>query len=413
MMKKIISLITILCLILPFMYATQSYAETNDVSFSVKKMNIQRGETITEVVDMNCTTNFSAANFVLTYDSNVLEYVPYYDEDNEVDYNQNCGQTILNSSGIPNATVLINSDTVGTIKVGYMSTKSVAGKSGEFLKFKFKVKDNAEYGNSNITINATTLKDENGTNLNAQYSNGIVSILSAITMSTSNLEMLVGEQNHISVEATNGSIFDSITWTSSDSNIVNITSNTGTKEIYFTAVSAGSATITASVGGVSATCTVIVTEPEEEYTISITNPSWTFLPATQKRTLSASFNPVSFGTGKTITWSSSNTNVATVNSSTGEITAVANGTTTITATDGNKNNTYTLTVNKTLGDIDEDSKITSYDAYKALVLYANQTLEETVNENEVVILDVERDGNMSSNDAYLILKYSVGLISNF
>ena len=232
-------------------------------------------------------------------------------------------------------------------------------------------------------------------------------------MSTSNLEMLVGEQNHISVEATNGSIFDSITWTSSDSNIVNITSNTGTKEIYFTAVSAGSATITASVGGVSATCTVIVTEPEEEYTISITDPSWTFLPATQKRTLSATFNPVTTGEGKTITWSSSNTNVATVNSSTGEITAVANGTTTITATDGNKNNTYTLTVNKTLGDIDEDSKITSYDAYKALVLYANQTLEETVNENEVVILDVERDGNMSSNDAYLILKYSVGLISNF
>ena len=404
---------TILCLILPFMYSIESYAASNDVSFSVKNMNAQRGETITEVVDMNCTTSFSAANLVLTYDSNVLEYIPYYDEDNEVDYNQNCGQTILNSSGIPNATVLINSETAGTIKVGYMSTKSVAGKSGEFLKFKFKVKDNAEYGNSNITINATTIKDENGTNLNAQYSNGIVSILSAITMSTSNLEMLVGEQNHISVEATNGSIFDSITWTSSDSNIVNITSNTGTTEIYFTAVSAGSATITASVGGVSATCTVIVTEPEEEYTISITNPSWTFLPATQKRTLSATFNPVSSGTGKTITWSSSNTSVATVNSTTGEITAVANGTTTITATDGNKNNTYTLTVNKTLGDVDEDSKITSYDAYKALVLYANQTLEETINENEVVILDVERDGNMSSNDAYLILKYSVGLISNF
>lgn len=413
MMKKIISLITILCLILPFMYATQSYAETNDVSFSVKKMNIQRGETITEVVDMNCTTNFSAANFVLTYDSNVLEYVPYYDEDNEVDYNQNCGQTILNSSGIPNATVLINSDTVGTIKVGYMSTKSVAGKSGEFLKFKFKVKDNAAYGNSNITINATTLKDEYGKNLNAQYNNGIVSNLSAITISNSTLEMTVGDQNRLTVEAVEGSILDSIMWTSSDSNIVNITSNTGIKEVYFTAVSAGTATIKASVGEVYASCEVTVKEAEEEYTISISNPSWSFLPATQKRTLSASFNPVTTGEGKTITWSSSNTSVATVNSTTGEITAVANGTTTITATDGNKSNTYTLTVNKTLGDIDEDSKITSYDAYKALVLYANQTLEETINENEVVILDVERDGNMSSNDAYLILKYSVGLISNF
>ena len=130
-------------------------------------------------------------------------------------------------------------------------------------------------------------------------------------------------------------------------------------------------------GEVYASCEVTVKEAEEEYTISISNPSWSFLPATQKRTLSASFNPVTTGEGKTITWSSSNTSVATVNSTTGEITAVANGTTTITATDGNKSNTYTLTVNKTLGDIDEDSKITSYDAYKALVLYANQTLEES------------------------------------
>ena len=404
---------TIMCLILPFALVIVSYASNNDVVFSVESKNAQKGETITTVVNMNCTNSFSAANLILNYDSNVLEYVPYYDEDNEVDYNQNCGATILNQSGIPIGTVLINSDTAGTIKVGYMSTKSVAGKIGEFLKFKFNVKNNAAYGNSEISLSATTLKDENGTNLNAEYNNGAISILSAITMNNSTMEMLISGQNQLSVSSSTGTIFNTVTWTSSNTSVASVVANTDTKTATVTANSVGSTTITASVGGVSATCVVTVTEPEEEYTISITNPLWTFLPATQRRTLSATFNPTTSGNGKTITWSSANTNVATINASTGEITAIANGTTVITATDGTKSNTYTLTVSKTLGDVDEDSRITSYDAYRALVLYGNQASGETVNENEVVVLDVEKNGGMSSNDAYLILKHSVGMISNF
>ena len=404
---------TIMCLILPFVFTIESYAVDTDVSFSIEDKNVQRGETITEIVNMNCTTSFSAANFVLTYDSNVLEYVPYYDEDNEVDYNQNCGSTILNQSGIPIGTVLINSETAGTIKVGYMSTKSVAGKTGEFLKFKFNVKNNATYGNSTISITTTTLKDENGTNLNAEYNNGVVSILSALTMNNTTMEMSINDQNQLSVSSSTGTIFDSVTWTSSNNSVASVVANTDSKTATVTANSAGSATITASVGGVSATCVVNVAEPEEVYSISITNPLWTFLPATQRRTLSATFNPTTSGNGKTIIWSSANTSVATINPSTGEITAVSTGTSVITATDGTKSNTYTLTVSKTLGDVDEDSRITSYDAYRALVLYGNQASGGTVNENEVVVLDVERNGNMSSNDAYLILKHSVGIISNF
>ena len=153
MKKKVLCLIIVLCLILPYGLTLISFASDTDVSFSIGSMNAQKEENIVVTVNMNCTTSFSAANFVLTYDSNVLEYVPYYDEDNQVDDNQNCGQTILNSSGIPNATLAINSNTAGTIKIGYMSQKSVAGKSGDFLKFKFKVKSNASNGNSNISIN--------------------------------------------------------------------------------------------------------------------------------------------------------------------------------------------------------------------------------------------------------------------
>ena len=232
-------------------------------------------------------------------------------------------------------------------------------------------------------------------------------------MNNTTMEMSINDQNQLSVSSSTGTIIDSVTWTSSNNSVASVVANTDSKTATVTANSAGSATITASVGGVSATCVVNVAEPEEVYSISITNPLWTFLPATQRRTLSATFNPTTSGNGKTITWSSANTSVATINPSTGEITAVSTGTSVITATDGTKSNTYTLTVSKTLGDVDEDSRITSYDAYRALVLYGNQASGGTVDENEVVVLDVERNGNMSSNDAYLILKHSVGIISNF
>ena len=412
MKKRVICLIICLSLIIPLIYSIISYAANTDVSFSVKSMNAKRGDQITTVVNMNCTTSFSAGNFVLNYDSAVLEYVPYKDEDNEIDYNQNCGSTILNSSGIPIGTVVINSDTAGTLKVGYMSTKSVAGKNGEFLKFKFNVKNNVTYGNSNITMTATTLKDSNGTNLNPVFTNGVVSILSGITMNKNSVEMIVGDEDSLSVTSSNGTIFENVTWTSNNTGVVSVAPKTDTKEAKITAVSAGTATITATVGGVSATCSVTVTEPEEEYSISITTPAWTFLPVSQHRTISAVFNPKTSSEGKTITWSSSNTNVATI-SSRGEITAKSEGTTVITASDGNKSATYTLTVSGLLGDIDKDKSITSYDAYRALVLSANQNNGGSVNANEVVVLDVERNGSMSANDAYLILKHSVGLISSF
>lgn len=412
MKKKLVCLALIVYFILSYSFAIISNGAGTDVAFSVSSMNAQKGENITTIVNMNCTTSFSAANLVLNYDSDVLEYVPYYDGNNAVDYNQNCGDAIK-QSGVPIGTVLINSNTPGTIKIGYMSTSSVAGKSGEFLKFKFKVKNNATNGNSNVTLSATTLKGGDGTNLNAEFTGGVVSILSAITMNNSSMNMIVGNINQLSIYSTSGTIFNEVTWTSSNNSVASVTANTDSKTANVTANSAGSATITATVGGVSTTSVVTVTEPDGQYTLSINDPVWTFLPASQKRTLNVSFNPSSSATGKTITWSSSNTNIATINSSTGEITAISNGTTTITANDGNKTSTYTLTVNKTLGDIDEDTNITAYDAYRALALYADQASGSTVNENEVVMLDVEKNGDMSSNDAYLILKYSVGLINNF
>jgi uncharacterized protein YjdB len=406
-MKKVfLSILLLTVVILTLAVSVNTYAANSDVEFNVVTMSAKTGDTITLVVNMDCTNNFAAANFVLNYDSSILEYIPYT-SGGEVDYTQNCGETILNG-GVPTCTLAINSSTAGTIKVGYMSQANVAGKNGEFLKFQFRAK---AAGTAQVSMSSTTLKNSSGTNLTPEFSNGMVSVLSSVVLDKTTLTLEVGDEDTIAVSSPDGTIYGTIEWTCSNSSVADITLSSDGRTATVTAVGPGQATITASAAGLTATTTLTVQQPED-YTITINTPAWTFLPISQNRSLTAAFDPAANGQGKTLTWSSSNTSIATVDSR-GVVTAKASGTCVISVTDGTKTASYNLTVNKILGDIDEDSKITSYDAYRALVLYAAQSSGNPVNEDEVVVLDVERNGTMSSNDAYLILKHSVGLIASF
>lgn len=410
-MKKVfLSMLLVALVLFTIAISINTYAANSDVKFNVVTTSAKVNDTVTVVVNMDCTNNFAAANFVLNYDSSILEYIPYT-SGGEVDYTQNCGATILNG-GVPTCTLAINSSTAGTIKIGYMSQASVAGKNGEFLKFQFRAKST---GTAQVSMNSTTLKNSSGTNLTPEFSNGVVSVLSSISLNKTSLNLMIGAEDTLTVSSPDGEIYGNIHWEWSNSSVANITLSSDGKTATVTAVGAGQATITVSAAGLTAECVLTVPQPSqpEDYTITINTPAWTFLPISQIRSLTATFDPATSSQGKTLTWSSSNTSIATVDSSTGEVTAKAAGTCVISVTDGTKTASYNLTVNKTLGDIDEDSKITSYDAYRALVLYATQASGNPVNEDEVVVLDVERNGTMSSNDSYLILKHSVGLIASF
>lgn len=133
----------------------------------------------------------------------------------------------------------------------------------------------------------------------------------------------------------------SVTWSSSNTNIATVSNGT------VTAVAKGSATITVrSVADNTkyATCTVTVT------TIAVTsvtlNKSSTSIVRGSTETLTATVAP-SNATNKTINWTSSNSNIATV-SSAGIVTAVATGSATITATSADNNTKYaTCTVTVT------------------------------------------------------------------
>ena len=129
-----------------------------------------------------------------------------------------------------------------------------------------------------------------------------------------------------------------LTWKSSNSNVATVSNG------KITAVAVGTATITATANnGQQATCKVTVENPTVDVTKVTLNKNSLNLVKGNSETLTATVYP-SDASNKTLTWKSSNSNVATV--SNGKITAVAVGTATITAT-ANNGQKATCTVNIT------------------------------------------------------------------
>ena len=128
-----------------------------------------------------------------------------------------------------------------------------------------------------------------------------------------------------------------ITWSSSNTSVATV-SNGVVKAVGF-----GTATITAkSNNGKTASCTVTV-NPIAVSGVSLNKTSLSFTGTGSSQTLTATVSP-SNATNKTLTWSSSNTSVATV--SNGVVKAVGFGTATITAKSNNgKTASCSVTVN--------------------------------------------------------------------
>ena len=129
-----------------------------------------------------------------------------------------------------------------------------------------------------------------------------------------------------------------VTWSSSNPSVASV--NTGG---FVTSSAAGSATITAASEGKSGTAAITVTSvPVASVTVS---PASATVVAGQTVQLTATPKDVNGNplTGRTITWSSSNTSVATVNAS-GLVSGVVAGSATITATSEGQSGTAAITV---------------------------------------------------------------------
>lgn len=175
--------------------------------------------------------------------------------------------------------------------------------------------------------------------------NGKINVES-VTLDKNTLSLEVDDTDTLTatVNPTNATD-NTVTWTSSDPTVATVSNG------LVNALTAGKTTITAMADGKSATCEVTVTAKAEapgntkvDVTSVTLNKNVLSLKTNETDTLTATVAP-SDATDKEITWTSSNPAVATVDSN-GKVTAVSEGSTTITATADGQKDTCVVTVTK-------------------------------------------------------------------
>ena len=177
-------------------------------------------------------------------------------------------------------------------------------------------------GSGTATISVTTT---DGTNLTASCEVTVTTLVSNISLNKTNLYLFTGTSETLSATVLPDTASDqTLTWSSSDPAVATVD-----QDGKVTAVSEGTATITATANdesGASASCEVLVPTLVSSVTL---NKDELSLHTGESEKLETTVLPAS-ATDPSLTWSSSNTSVATVDRN-GNVTAIGNGTAVITA----------------------------------------------------------------------------------
>lgn len=159
--------------------------------------------------------------------------------------------------------------------------------------------------------------------------------VTSIALNKNSLELKKGESETLTATVKPDDATDkTVSWSSSDATIASVD-----QPGKVTAMKSGKTTITAKAGEKSATCEVTITTPVESVSLDKTSLE---LEEGQTATLVATINP-SDADEKTVTWSSSDATIASVDQN-GKVTAVKEGEATITAKAGGKEAICKVTV---------------------------------------------------------------------
>ncbi len=162
--------------------------------------------------------------------------------------------------------------------------------------------------------------------------------VTSVTLDKTTLALVEGEEATLTATVAPDNATDkTVTWSTSDASIATVADG------KVTAVKEGQATITAKAGDKSATCTVTVTKAEVPVKDITVEPTSLEMVEGDEATITATVTPAD-ATNPTVSWSSSDESVATVDG--GKVTAVKEGTATITAKAGDKSATCAVTVAK-------------------------------------------------------------------
>ena len=162
----------------------------------------------------------------------------------------------------------------------------------------------------------------------------------SVTLDRHEMTLTEGETNRLVATVSPSNATDkTISWATSNPAIVSVD-----KEGNVKGVAVGTATVAASHGNLSDACKITVTASAVPVTSISLDKTTLALAEQDTYQLTATVKPDN-ATDKNVTWSTANAAIATV-SDNGLVTAVAEGTTTITAKAGDKTATCTVTVSK-------------------------------------------------------------------
>ena len=217
----------------------------------------------------------------------------------------------------------------------------------------------------------------------------------SISLNQTTLSLKIGEKETLqAMVSPENATTKNISWSSDKTDVATVDENGNVS-----ANSVGTATITAKAGEQSATCTVTVKEkiiPVESITLDQSEKT---LNIGETVTLKATVSPDN-ATNKSVTWSSDDEAVATVDTN-GKVTAKSVGTATITATAGDKSATCTITVNPirievSPGNATDKSVTWSFDK-PSIATITNDGVVAIHNEGTVVFTVTTNDGGFTDS----------------
>lgn len=325
----ILVLVTLLVSLLPI----NSIIAAGKLTISLQGGTVNRGQEITVNVNIANNPGLRIIGGTISFDRNKLEYVSseVKNLDNvfikNADYNESTGNIIF-----------------------YLASEQTESNpitaNGTIASITFRAKDNASgVADVNLSMDDVSInKGEYVTDYIEQSTTVTINVpATGVSLDRQSLTLEKGTTGKLTAivspsDATN----KNVTWSSDNPSVATV-DNDGN----VTAKAKGTAKITATIGNYSASCNVTVTQPIEGVKLDKTSLD---LERGDTEKLTATVIPENADGDKTITWSSNNKEVATVDNQ-GNVTAVGKGNAIITATAGGKSATCNVTVGVALQSI--------------------------------------------------------------
>jgi uncharacterized protein YjdB len=335
------------------------------------------GDTIS--IDFNLSNGVASQTnlaIIIEYDSNKLEPIPDSTDEGGI-WDDSLGTMAPN--GINYGKIigdLGNGKNGISLAYGVLSASKSIATSGKLATIQFRL---LEGGSTTVTYNSINYAkgDVDPTTYTSSSSVTITSKVAMTGLSLSQTSATMNKGTTLSLSATKNPTdttdTTAISWSSSNTSVATVENG------KVTAVSTGNATITATCGNFSATCSIQVINPMTALNISQTSAT---INKGKTLQLTASKEPTDATDSSEITWSSSNKTVATVEN--GKVTALANGQAVITATCGEFSATCNITVENVLTGLVINKTSLTIDKDKTEELVVTKVPEDTTNTDDIV-----------------------------